>query len=489
MHAEDLTSFYAGAIEEGLRFIKLLPHSKCCGWGSWEGNVLQSAESIEAALKKGDNIGFLLVGKGGLSPNPLGIWGLDIDSKAAADRYSDAQFTLMVSRGHEYKRHYLARLPDPSAPRKSRNVRKSHDVKLTGVLVAPGSRHAEGGTYTLFVRNPETRVWMPWDGTPIDWAAIPVVDPAPFIPTTTVLIPLQSELLASGKGCPQPEWVFKETQVPAEWASRPFTVARGAQYDREIRADGYIRSRIKAGIVSKAGEGGRATLLTLAIHLVRYLRLPDDIALAKLACPVHGADVAWNDLCIDGDSKKPYPWTLEEILSAISAAHSYVPYFGVIEHIRFQDLLTGDQRLDHFLGLLAHLDTPTDGSPSMSAKDLYRLFVEMYNINDQVYRYRRFTWRFQKALRAKTLRLENARGSGRKRLRHYRGVSAELVDFALELSSFQMPASTLEATPLEVEQTPSVDDYFSKNSATSLHPLLVHQASTLAIREALHQAS
>jgi|GEM_PF-4165701 len=429
------TQFHADARNAGIRFIRLVTGSKKCPRGTWEEHTLSTPAEIRTAFDDGFNVGFLLEGKGGLHPNSLGVWGLDIDSKAASDQYRDEPFDLMVSRGHEFKRHLLARLPDPSAVRHSRNIRKSHDVKLTGILVSPGSRHADGGVYSVFTRDPTTREWVPWNGSPIDWGSLSVVDPTPYKPCSTKLILLTDEQAAKICGDLPREWVFKESATPLGWKDRDYTIAKGDQAARGIRADFYIRNRIRYGIVSRSGEGGRATLLTTVIHLVQYLKLPEADVLKKIMFPVHNAKVAWNDCCVDGITEQPYLWTAHEVACAIAAARAYVPHYGVVEHHRLQVLAGVMERLWDFWGVLGRLPLPEDESPSMSAHAVYNAFLELYSVDDKTCSFRRFTLAFQKAMKTGVLQLKNIRGSGRKKLRHYLGVSPELIDFALELPS------------------------------------------------------
>jgi len=152
------SNWYGPAIQAGLRPIRLIAGTKRCPSGTWEDHILCSVDAVRDAFQQGFNVGFLLQGKEGIHPNPLGLWVNDIDSQAALTRFGDIPFDVMVSREHPAKRHLYARLPDPSLPRNSRLVRNSHDIKLTGIVVGPGSRHKDGDTYNAFQRSPVTGV-------------------------------------------------------------------------------------------------------------------------------------------------------------------------------------------------------------------------------------------------------------------------------------------------------------------------------------------
>lgn len=302
MDRQHLPTFYAGALQQGLRFVKLKPRTKE-SVGSWESSILPSVPAILASLDQGFNVGFLLQSKDMSNPNPLGVWGLDIDTQEAATRFPDAPFNLSVSRGHAFKRHYFALLPDPAAPRHSRNIRKSHDVKLTGILVAPGSTHQEGGIYSPEIRDPSTGLWVPWDGSPIDWASLSVVDPSPYMPLMTRLLPLSNKAAEKAAQSVSGEWVFASNQDASKWEDRPFSQAKGTLKDRTYRGESYVRNRLQCGIVSKSGDGGRATLLVIVTHLLQYLMLPDDVVMDLLVKPVHGTKKDWNSHCIDARTK------------------------------------------------------------------------------------------------------------------------------------------------------------------------------------------
>jgi hypothetical protein len=233
------------------------------------------------------------------------------------------------------------------------------------------------------------------------------------------------------------EWLFQETSTPAEWQDRQWIPAKGELSTRQIRADFYIRNRIQYGIVSRSGDGGRATLLTTVIHLVQYLQLPDWMVVEKLMKPVHNAKHAWNDMCTDAETGEPCPWTEQEVVSAVTAAHAYVPYFGILEYERLRKRKEVEERLDAFWDLLGHLPAPDDDSPSMSAADLHKTFLELFSVDPLECSDRLFSLRYQAALRADRFHFKNIRGSGKKKLRHYQGVSPALIDFALELASVE----------------------------------------------------
>ena len=321
-------SFYANAMRAGLRPIILLAGTDRCPAGTWEDHILATSEEVITHMEDEENIGFLLAGKGGAFPNPLGIWALIINSEKALARYGDDAFTVMLGWGDPHKRILLGRLPDPSAPRKSRVVRNSHEVKLGGIVPTLGSMHPEGGRVEVYVRDPGSHRWMPWMGYPIDWESLPIVDPAHYIPSTVLLIPLDEFRARQASARVPSEWIFWHKDVPPEWNRQTYSTAKGPISSRKIRADGFIRNRIRYGIVSRSGEGGRETLLTMVVHLVKYLCLPDETILSLLVEPVHGMGVSWNDKCVDAMTKEPHPWGVEELKTAIAAAHEYIPVYG-----------------------------------------------------------------------------------------------------------------------------------------------------------------
>ena len=426
-------NWYGPAIKAGIRPIRLVAGTKQCPKGSWESNILTSVTAVREAFDQGFNVGFLLVGKDGINPNPLGIWVNDIDSQAALDRFGDAPFSLMVSRGHPAKRHLYGRLPDPALPRHSRLIRKSHDVKLTGIVVGPGSRHKEGSIYQAFQRAEATGGWEPWDGTPIKWDVLPVIDPTRFMPPPKMIM-LSARQANAAKGLVPNEWVFQDANSPAT-PTVPFAKATGDFSARTYRGEAYIHNRIRCKIFSKSGDGGRATLLVMATHLVQFLKLPAEKVMDLLILPVHGEKRCWNNQCIDAKTKEPFPWSYRELESAISAASHYVPAYGVLEYERLERIRAANARLVDFWTLIGYVPPQPEPMPSMSAQDVYQTFIELYSVDPSGCTFRRFACAMQKAMRAGIVRLVNARGGGRKKLRYYSGISLDLLDLALEFRS------------------------------------------------------
>jgi hypothetical protein len=298
------TNWYGTAIQAGIRPIRLISGTKRCPGGTWEDHILPSVEEVRSAFDQGFNVGFLLQGKDGSFPNSPGVWVNDIDSQAAYERFGDAAFNLMVTRNHPAKRHLYARLPDPSRPRVSRLIRQSHDVKLTGIVVGPGSRHQDGGLYEAFQRHPKSGIWLPWDGHPMDWSSLPVVDHMPYMPPPK-LIPLSKARAQAVGAVIELEWIFQEESPGASEGLPSFTTAKGELLDRIYRGEAYIRNRIVLGIFSKSGNGGRATLLVIVTHLLRYLCLPPEKVLELLTLPVHLQMRSWNAQCINAVTKEP----------------------------------------------------------------------------------------------------------------------------------------------------------------------------------------
>jgi hypothetical protein len=426
------TNWYGTAIQAGIRPIRLISGTKRCPGGTWEDHILSSAGDVRTAFDEGFNVGFLLQGKDGIFPNSPGVWVNDIDSQAAYERFGDAAFNLMVTRNHPAKRHLYARLPDPSRPRVSRLIRQSHDVKLTGIVVGPGSRHQDGGLYEAFQRNPANGLWQPWDGHPLDWSSLPVVDHTPFMPPPKV-IPLSNARAHAVRAVIESEWIFQEESPGTPEGLPSFTTARGELQDRIYRGEAYIRNRIVLGIVSKSGNGGRATLLVIVTHLLRYLCLPPEKVLELLTFPVHLQMRSWNAQCINAVTKEPDPWSHEELVSAIKAAQFYIPAYGVLEHERLAKIAAANDRLLDLWALTNHIPPQPEPIPTMSAEALYKCFLELYSVDPQGCSYRRFTLAMQRAMRAGLIHLSNTRGGGRRKLRYYRGITPDLLNLALEL--------------------------------------------------------
>lgn len=425
----NIQRFFTEAMDAGLRPIHLLSGSDTCPAGTWEEHVLLSPDTVCDRLTSGGNIGFLLTGKSGSHPNPLGIWGLVIESKRALDRLDTSPFGLMFAWGDPERCIMVGRLPDASGARKSRVVRGSHVVKLTGILLAPGC-FIEGNPIRAYVRDEKGHDWVPWMGNPIAWRELPMVDPISFTPSTTLLIPLDEPRAEEASMRVSPEWIFWDPAVPLDWNRQGHSSAKGTLSSRKIRGDGYIRSRIKSRIVSRAEDGGRKTLLAIAVHLVKYLCLPDELAFQLLAEPVHGAAASWNSCCIGFDGA-PLPWVESELRAAIAAAHEYISPFGVWEHRRFQALREGKDRLRAFMKLLHGLPKPHDDSPAMKAQDLYETFLELFSVDREDIKFRRFCLAIQSGIATEYLSIRNIRRT-RKKLRYYQGVNSELIELALE---------------------------------------------------------
>ncbi|BDU68261.1 hypothetical protein GETHOR_03620 [Geothrix oryzae] len=426
------TNWYGTAIQAGIRPLRLISGTKRCPSGTWEDHILRSPEDVRVAFDQGFNVGFLLQGKGGIFPNSPGVWVNDIDSQAAYDRFGDAAFNLMVARDHPAKRHLYARLPDPSRPRASRLIRQSHDVKLTGIVVGPGSRYEDGSLYEAFQRSPVSGLWEPWDGSPVDWSALSVVDHSPYLPPPR-LIPLSKLQAQALMKFIDTEWVIQDESHDANEVTPAFTTAKGELQDRIYRGEAYIRNRITLGIVSKSGNGGRATLLVIVTHLLRYLCLPPGKVLELLALPVHLQMRSWNAHCIDARTKQPYPWSREELISAIKAAQFYSPAYGVQEYQRLAKIAAANDRMIDLWTLINSIPPQPEPIPAMSAEALYKVFMELYSVEPEGCSYRRFTLAIQKARRAGLVRIGNARGGGRRKLRYYQGVTPDLLELALEL--------------------------------------------------------
>ena len=399
--------FYVFTIDAGLRLIHLRNNSACPIGKTWEGSILESADDVQDALNIEDNVGILLQGKDGYLPNLLGVWCLEIDSKAAGEKFSDTPFNLMFSDGDTVRKVLVARLPDNLLRRRSRTVKRSHTVRMTGIIMGPGSHQGAGGVIKAHVRDRLSGQWTPWDGERSCWASLSVVDPTPYLPLEPVLIPLPEanarEALGRGVG---EEWIFRDGLPIGGWLDTPYKTAPGDYQTRLIRGRGYVRSRIRCGIVSRSGEGGRYTLLVIANHLLKYLRLSPSDVLDLLNKQLYMEIYPWNVKCCDGATGLTYPWTDKELVEAITAANEYVPYQGVVDHeldIRLKD---AKARLQEFMRILSYLPEPDLEAPSMSSAALYNAFLELFSLSVEDCSQRRFSLAFQDARRCGFLKLK-----------------------------------------------------------------------------------
>lgn len=396
-----VSAYYESMAKLGVRLIALAPFDKRVPKGlTWEQSVLSSPAQVIPTLVSGRNVGLLLVGKYGRHPNTPGLFVLDKDSDRALTTCNMAPFSVQVSRGHPEKAHFLARMEDLSFPRHSRHISGSHDVKVTGIVVGPGSRHKDGGIYRVFRRVDDSAEWSPWLEPIIDMGHLPALDPADYMLATQAPIARGQHALAAMA----PEW--REVVGEAdEWANLPYSTDPRPIEDRLYRARGYLKNRMRAGYVSRSGKGGRTTLLVVTTHLRKYLRLPGRTCLLLLQEPLeHGH--SWNGRCCHADTGRPFPWSVVELASAISASEHLIPGYGVVEALRGKARLRAAECFDDYLMRINWHCEPARGFHThVSSNDLYQAFLSAYRIDDQALSLTNFQRRMAFAARTGKVRL------------------------------------------------------------------------------------
>lgn len=371
---EMIRAFYSAMHATGVRFLRLMPYEKTVEKGTtWEQNILKDPSEVVEAFMAGWNVGLLLVGKDGAHPNPLGLCIIDKDSDRALEHCDLSPFWLSISRGHPEKAHFVGRMEDLAAPRRSRHVRGSHDVKLTGIVVGPGSRHRDGGIYRILTRTDATTPWMPWEPGCLNLQDLPAIRPGDYAA-------MASHPILRATRPPRP--LLDHWDVVAEsddWSGLNYLTDQRPPRDRWHRGLGYIENRIRNGIISRSGAGGRATLLVILTHLRQYLRLPNSLCLSLLLLPGPGGR-SWNGQCLDARTKSPYPWSREEIESALEATEHFVPYYGVLEYERREVGRHLDGCLEDFLQRLACATQGRGFHQTVSLQEIYQGFLNAYGL-------------------------------------------------------------------------------------------------------------
>lgn len=247
-------------------------------------------------LNAGNNVGFIL--------HNVGIWVLDLDASdplpvhlaTEIERLTPPQVRTPSGGCHCYFRlpDDLVDHPDLKAHVNLRRVPGIHfeaDLKLGGrgggrgtLVVAPGSRKADGAEYEVI--RP--------------WSMPPVLDPRDLFPLAPIFHP----------------WIDPKER-------KEFLTDNRALDVRIARAMGYLAKT--PGSVS--GSGGHARLFQVCTHLCSFLRLDPQLAYHLLT---HPEGKSWNERCVDGVSGSVYPWSKAELMKALEAGQSAVPAYGVI---------------------------------------------------------------------------------------------------------------------------------------------------------------
>lgn len=371
---EMVGAFYAAMDAAGVRYLRLQPYEKTVEKGTtWEQNILQGPSDVIETFAAGWNVGLLLVGKDGAHPNPLGLCILDKDSDRALEHCDLSPFRLSVSRGHHEKAHFYGRMDDLNASRRSRHVRGSHDVKLTGIVVGPGSRHRDGGIYRILTRPDSRTPWTPWDPGGLNLGDLPAIRPSDYAAMASHPI-----LRATRPPKPLPDQ-WNAVAEPDEWSSLNYLTDLRPLRDRWHRGSRYIENRIRDGIISRSGAGGRATLLVILTHLRQYLRLPTSVCLSLLLVQGAGGK-SWNDHCVDAGTRSPYPWSVAELESALQATEHFVPYYGVLEYANREAGRHLDRCLDDFVHRLAGATQGRGFHQTVSLQEISEVFHRAYGL-------------------------------------------------------------------------------------------------------------
>lgn len=122
-----------------------------------------------------------------------------------------------------------------------------------------------------------------------------------------------------------PRKLFPSISMLHEHADQPFDVDQRPLEDRLARGKAYLQKRAPVSVSTKQGS---ATLHRVCTHLVCYLRIPVHTALTLLTTPLGNS---WNDRCRDGKTGHPYPWSTDELHTALEGAKGSVPTFGVLQ--------------------------------------------------------------------------------------------------------------------------------------------------------------
>lgn len=291
--------------------------------------------------------------------------------------------------------HAYLRLPDDldlkrlkhhvCHPEEDEGVRLEWDFKMghRTLLVAPGtSRELGNGTHRRY--EPAT-----------PWFEPSVCDPRWLMPSLNILRP------------------------PPE----PFLTDPREEKDRIVRAVKFLQKKAPVSVRHSGGEGHKA-LWKVVVHLVAYLRLDPLLAVHLMT---HPEGTSWNARCRD-TSGKPAPWSFSELQAACYAAQDEVPPFGVTEYKQQQAKNRVVSRLADFMHILTFVPFSEE---RMLASDLYRLFLEVEELDEDDCSQKRFGDAMGIAMQEGILSLDHKRWT-KTRAWSYGGVSEPLVLQAIQ---------------------------------------------------------
>lgn len=304
-----------------------LAREKCQKWG------LNAKVMIQGRwITQGDGVGLILL----RSP----LWVLDLDAVSGYPTIVDETIqrlrppqVLTPSGG----KHCYFRLPEDLIEHPHLKAHVCHPTVDDVVLPLDLKL---GGRQTLVVAAGTTRGSRRY--RPLDpWGMPPILDPRDLFP--------EVEILHSHQG--------QEFDVDP----RPLEA-------RIVRAQMYLR---KAAPICISKKRARCTLSRVCSHLVRFLRLPEPLALKLMTTP---SGKSWNVRCRNGETGEPWPWTPEELLDALRAARNAVPAYGVIaRQIRLRDEAR-DSKLRSACTVIAQYASQ-DGSP-VAVTEVYKAVME-----------------------------------------------------------------------------------------------------------------
>lgn len=396
-------SFLEGLAGFGVVFLKLAPNEKHTigGWERYiEAHERRGESRLDLALRWLEN-GF---GAAFLPRNKL--WAVDLDkSKTAPGLPMQARLEafqlerslfgprVTTPSGGE---HVYFRIPDDidmsllknhvCHPKDEDNIPQEWDFKLgpRTLVVAPGTSLTRQDGSKSFYRP----------ATP--WIEPAVCDPRWIAPGLSILKPSQE----------------------------PFTVCERSFEDRNARAVNFLKYRARRS-VRHSGGGGHQALWQVVVHLVVYLQLDPPLVVRLLTTNPNGP--SWNDRSVDVEGN-PAPWTKAELYSACWDAMDDAPPFGVKEYAELKSRGIVQSRLEEFTDLLNYLPFSDE---RMFSQDLYRLFLEVADLDEGECSIDRFGKAVQKVIRQGITSVVGCQML-KSRTRAYRGVSESMILRAIQ---------------------------------------------------------
>lgn len=219
-----------------------------------------------------------------------------------------------------------------------------------------------------------------------------------------------------------PRWLMPSLSILRP-ASEPFLTDPREEKDRIVRAVTFLQKKAPVSVLHSGGLGYKA-LWKVAVHLVAYLRLDPLLAVHLMTHPV---GTSWNARCRD-TSGNPAPWSFSELQAACYAAQDEVPPYGVVEYQQQQARNRVVSRLADFMHILTFLPFSEE---RMLASDLYRLFLEVEELEEDECSQKRFGDAMRTTMQEGILSLDRSRWT-KARLWGYVGVSEPLVLQAIQ---------------------------------------------------------